>query len=346
MLRFVFGYEYIVVTVFCLVTLDGPVNAQQDAKASKDERQTVGRIERLDSDLDELLDTSEKIEVLETGFQWSEGPVWIKDKGHLLFSDVPRNKIHKWSPETGHSIFMDPSGYAGKNGEKEPGSNGLMTDAKGRLIVCDHGNRRIYRVEEDGTKTTLADQFEGKRFNSPNDLVIHSNGDIYFTDPPYGLRDESKREIDFCGVYRLSPDGNVTLMTKELVRPNGIALSPDEKTLYVAQSHSPAPVYMAYAINQDGNADEKGRLLFNSIEFAKQGDPGMPDGLCVDVKGNLWATGPGGVLIISPTGKLLGRIMMGKRTANCAFGEDGTTLFITSSDRICRVKTKTKGLGF
>ena len=318
----------------------------QQTKNNAQQKQYVGSIEQLDPGLADLIDKDAKIEVLTSGFQWSEGPVWIKAEGHLLFSDVPKNKIHKWSPQTGHSVFMDPSGYEGDSGEKEPGSNGLMLDAKGRLIVCDHGNRRVYRVESDGSKTTLADKYNGKRFNSPNDLVINSKGDIYFTDPPYGLRDKSKRELNYCGVYRLSPDGKITLLTKELERPNGIALSPDEKTLYVAQSHRPAPIYQAYAIKDDGTTDEKGKLLFNSIQYAEQGDPGMPDGMCVDVEGNLWATGPGGVLIISPEGKLLGRILMGKATANCAFGEDGSTLFITSSDRVCRVKTKTKGLGF
>jgi gluconolactonase len=317
--------------------------AQENAA---DEKQYVGSIEVLDPAFENLLDPSEKIEVLTTGFQWSEGPVWMKSEGYLLFSDVPNNKIHKWDPKTGHSVFMDPSGHEGKSSEKEPGSNGLMQDAEGRLIVCDHGNRRVYRVEQDGSKTTLADRYEGKRFNSPNDLVINSKGDIYFTDPPYGLRDKTKREIDFNGVYRLTPDGKVTLLTRELERPNGIALSPDEKTLYVAQSHRPAPIFQAYAIKEDGTTDAQGKTLYNSIKYAEAGDPGMPDGMCVDVNGNLWATGPGGVLIISPEGKLLGRILMGKNTANCAFGDDGSTLFMTSSDRVCRVKTKTKGLGF
>ncbi len=313
-------------------------------------KQTVGSIEPLDDGLAELIDKDSEIEVLTTGHQWTEGPVWIPSKGgnegYLLFSDVPKNKMHKWSRKSGHSVFMDPSGYDGDNGEREQGSNGLILDHEGRLLACDHGNRRIYRLESDGTKTTLADRYNGKRFNSPNDLVLRSNGDLYFTDPPYGLHDESKREIDFSGVYRLSSDGTVTLMTKELQRPNGIALSPDEKTLYVAQSHRPAPIYQAYAIKENGSTDNEGRTLFNAKKFADAGDPGMPDGMCVDVKGNLWATGPGGVLILTPEGKLLGRILLGKATANCAFGDDGTTLYITSSDRVCRVKTKVKGLGF
>ncbi|MFT5300252.1 MAG: gluconolactonase [Mariniblastus sp.] len=322
------------------------VSSSTGAPVIQDESDSVGgRVEKVDDAFDALIDADSKIEVLTTGFQWSEGPVWVPKQKHLLFSDVPRNKIHKWSPETGHSVFMDPSGFDGENGEKEPGSNGLILDQQGRLIVCDHGNRRVYRVETDGTKTTLADKFEGKRFNSPNDLVIHPDGTIFFTDPPYGLKDKTKREIDFCGVYRLSTDGSVTLVTKELERPNGIALSPDSKTLYVAQSHRPAPIYQSYAIKPDGSIDARGQTLYNAIKFADAGDQGMPDGLCVDVKGNLWATGPGGVLVISPSGKLLGRILMENRTANCTFGEDGTTLFMTSSDRVCRVKTKVKGLG-
>ncbi|MEM7785107.1 MAG: SMP-30/gluconolactonase/LRE family protein [Planctomycetota bacterium] len=310
------------------------------------ESKFVGRVEKRDDRLDELIDVSLRPEILATGFQWSEGPVWIPDQNRLLFSDVPRNKIHQWSDAQGHSVFMDPSGSEGDNSEKEPGSNGLMLDPQGRLTVCDHGNRRVYRVEKDGTKTTLADRYQGKRFNSPNDLIFDRQGNLFFTDPPYGLRDESKRELDFCGVYRLSKDGKVTLVTKELVRPNGIALSPDEKTLYVAQSHRPAPIYQAYPIQDDGTIEPTGKTLFNSIDFAKAGDKGMPDGMCIDVKGNLWATGPGGVLVISPNGELLGRVLMEKATANCTWGEDGKTLFITSSDRICRIKTKVQGLGF
>ncbi len=323
-----------------------PIALLAQEKTGSAEKQFVGHIEQNDPALENLIEKDAKIEVLTTGHQWTEGPVWIKSEGYLLFSDVPRNKIHKWSPQTGHSVFMDPSGYDGENGEQEPGSNGLILDSEGRLLVCDHGNRRVYRVEKDGSKTTLAERFDNKRFNSPNDLVVHSSGDIYFTDPPYGLKDESKRELEWFGVYRLQPDGTVTLVTKELLRPNGIALSPDEKKLYVAQSHRPAPIYKFYAINDDGSPGSEGTVLFDASPYAEQGDPGMPDGMCVDIEGNLWATGPGGVLIISPKGKLLGRIMMGKPTANCAFGDDGSMLYITSNDRVCRVKTKTKGLGF
>lgn len=298
-------------------------------------------IEKLDPQLDKLIDIDSPIEVLSSGHQWTEGPVWIPSDKALLFSDVPRNKIHRWKEGEGTAVFVDKSGYEGPAQSREPGSNGLMLDNEGNLIVCDHGNQRVYRRESDGTRTTLIDRFEGKHFNSPNDLDIDKVGNIYFTDPPYGLGDPSKSELGFFGVYRLSPDGNVKLLVKDLLRPNGVALSPDEKTLYVAQSHKPAPVFMAYPILDDGAVGE-GKVLFDASEHAKT-SPGMPDGMAIDKEGNLWATGPGGVMIISPDGTLLGRIMMGKKTANCTFGGDGSILYMTSSDNVCRVKTKTLG---
>jgi len=321
--------------------------AQAPAEKKLDEPETRPefKIEVVDEAFKELIDPAAEMKVVAEGFQWSEGPVWNKAKKAFRFSDVPRNKIWQLNEEDGLKVFMSPSGYDGESAENEPGSNGLAYDAKGRLIACDHGNRRVYRLEEDGTtKTTLADKYEGKRFNSPNDLVIKSTGEIFFTDPPYGLKDESKREIGFFGVYCLKPDGTVELVTKELERPNGIALSPDEKTIYVAQSHKPAAVYMKYTINEDGTYSD-GEVLYDCKEFVEKGDPGMPDGLKIDVKGNLWATGPGGVLVISPEGKLLGRIVTATPTANCNFVDDGTTLAMTAGKSIVYVQTKTKALG-
>ncbi len=319
-------------------------NSIADAQ-KKSEKEVVRSIEKLDDALDALIDVDAKIEVISTGHQWSEGPVWIKDGNYLLWSDVPRNRISKWDSATGKTtVFMDPSGYSGpKTNWGEPGSNGLLLDGNGLLTVCDHGNRRVYRVEKDGTKTTICDSFEGKKFNSPNDLIIHSNGDIYFTDPPYGLKDKASREIEWHGVYRVKPDGKVTLLTKEMTRPNGIGLSPDEKTLYVAQSDPELAVFKSWPIKKDGTLG-KGKVLLDATAWVKKGDPGLPDGMAVDKQGNIWGTGPGGVMIISPQGKLLGRIMMGMPTANCAFGEDGSTLFITSSSFICKVKTRVNGL--
>jgi gluconolactonase len=199
-----------------------------------------------------------------------------------------------------------------------------------------------------GGKRTLADNFQGKRFNSPNDIVQHSSGAYYFTDPPYGLpnkQDDASRELDF-GVYRIATDGKVTLVANDLVRPNGLAFSPDEKILYVAQSYIDRAIYMAYAVKPDGTL-EKGKVLFDATPILNEGPfTGLPDGMKIDKKGNLFATGPGGVLIISPEGKLLGRIETGLGTANCAWGDDGSTLYITAKNYLCRVRTLTKGIGF
>ena len=229
------------------------------------------------------------------------------------------------------------------------GTNGLAFDANDKLVVADHGNRQIARINDSiFTRTTLADRYEGKRLNSPNDLVFHPNGDIYFTDPPYGLDglDANKtKELPFAGVYRLKPNGEVTLLTKELTRPNGIAISPDAKTLYVAVSDGKAPVYMAYDLQPDGTI-ARGRVFFDPGPLAAQGRIGSADGMKVDAKGNLFATGPGGVLIFNAAGKHLGTIMTGERTANVAFGDDGSTLYMTADHKLMRIRTSTKGLGF
>lgn len=309
---------------------------------------TLGKIVRLDPALDKLLGPDARIEVLASGFEWTEGPVWVKNGGYLLFSDIPRNSIMKWKEGEGVSLFMKPSGYTGVvEYRPEPGSNGLVLDPQGRLVLCEHGDRRISRLEKDGGKKTLVDNYLGKRLNSPNDATFHSSGALYFTDPPYGLPkqwDDPRRELDFCGVYRLSPGGELTLLTKEMTRPNGIAFSPDEKTLYVAQSDPARAIWMAFPVNADGTLG-KGRV-FADVTSSVNKMPGLPDGMKVDREGNLFATGPGGVYIFSPGGKLLGRIDTGEKTSNCAWGDDGSTLYITADMYLCRVKTKTKGAGW
>ncbi len=267
------------------------------------EPDTLGEIERFDSRFDALVPTDARIEVLASGFRWSEGPVWVpRDGGFLLFSDVEANSIMKWEEGEGDSVFLKPSGYTGAvQYSSGSGSNGLLLDPQGRLVCCEHGDRRISVMDWDGGKVTLADRFQGKRFNSPNDAVYHSSGALYFTDPPYGLpelENDSRREIDFCGVYRLAPNGTVTLVTDEMTRPNGIALSPDEKTLYVAQSDGARPIIRAFDVQPDGSVANS-RVFYDASADSKR-LKGAPDGMKLDAAGNLFATGPGGVLVISP----------------------------------------------
>lgn len=329
----------------------------------------IGKIERLDPALDAIVAADAKIEVVAEGFIWSEGPVWWRGGERLLFSDIPRNTVFQWSERDGLTEFLKPSGYTGAGPRqgaihgKEPaadvdeqGSNGLAIDAAGRLVLCQHGDRRVARLASPlaagaaprAAFETVADRWEGKRFNSPNDLAIHSSGAVYFTDPPYGLEkggDTTARDLDFNGVYRVAPDGAVTLVSREMTKPNGLAFSPDEKTLYVGQSDGNLPVWRAFAVQADGSLGP-GRILFNAKHLVEQGLRGAPDGFKVDVHGNLLATGPGGVLAISPEGKHLGTISTGELISNCAFGDDGGTLYMTSHGLLCRVKLKTRGAGF
>ena len=315
---------------------------------------TIGSIERNDPALDDLVPQDAVLEVLAEGFDWAEGPVWVNGGGFVLFSDIPPNAIYRWKEGEGHTLYLKPSGYTADTPRTgEVGSNGLTLDAEGRLVLAQHGDRRIARLDaplDNPTPTyvTLADRFDGKRFNSPNDLVYHSNGDLYFTDPPYGLEfrmEDPAKEIDFQGVYRLASDGTVTLLTDELSRPNGIAFSPDEQTLYVANSDPERALWMAYDVADDGSI-ANGRVFFDATDLVKQGQKGLPDGLKIDADGNLFATGPGGVLIFSPDGTHLGTLNTTEATANCAFGNDGSMLYITADMYLLRIRLSTKGNGF
>ena len=308
----------------------------------------LGEVVREDPRLDRLIAPDERIKVISSGFDWSEGPVWVKDGGFLLFSDIPRNSVMKWKEGAGVSLYLKPSGFTGlAEYGREPGSNGLLLDPQGRLVFCEHGDRRLSVLERGGGKRTLVDNYQGKRLNSPNDAVYKSNGDLYFTDPPYGLPkqwDDPGRELDFCGVYRLSKDGALTLLNKEMTRPNGIAFSPDEKTLYVAQSDPKRAIWMAFPVKADGTLGA-GRVFADVTDLVNK-LPGLPDGMKVDREGNLFATGPGGVHIYAPDGTRLGRISTGERTANCAWGDDGTVLYMTADMYLCRIQTNTKGAGW
>ena len=319
---------------------------------------TIGQVVRADPRLDKLIPTEAKIDVLASGFVWTEGPIWVKSEAFLLFSDVPQNTIYKWTDKEGVTPFLKPSGYTGVGPySDEPGSNGLTIDRQGRLIACEHGDRRVTAMVLNGTggKRTLADNYNGKRFNSPNDVVAHSSGSYYFTDPPYGMPKKEKdpsRETDGYGVYRIAPEqagmpGKVSIVVGDLTRPNGIALSPDEKTLYVAQSDPMRPVVMAYPLQTDGSVG-KGRIVFGPEQMKKQGLDGGFDGMKVDRDGNLWVTGGGGVLVLMPTPgtgpfDFLGHIKIGGATANCAWGDDGSTLYITADMYLCRIRTFARG---
>ncbi len=314
---------------------------------------TLGTIERVDPAFDKLVPKDAVIEMLaEKKFEWSEGPVWVKSDKALLFSDIPRNMIWRWSEKDGLKEFLKPSGYTGKEPftGREPGSNGLAIDKNGRLLLCQHGDRRVVAMDlkTPGEFKALADKYDGKRLNSPNDLVLHSSGDIFFTDPPYGLpkqMEDPGKELKFQGVYRLTPSGKLTLLTDEMTRPNGIALSPDEKTLYVANSDPALAYWKKFPINADGTLG-KSTIVFDTTEWVKKKKPGLPDGMKVDKDGNLWATGPGGVVVLTPEGKHLGTLATGVPTANCAWGDDGSVLYITADKNLVRVKTNTKGLGW
>ena len=306
-----------------------------------------GKIERHDAALDKLIAPNATIEKLAEGFTWSEGPVWFK--GALLFSDVPENVVYQWKPgASAVEVFLKPSGLLTPTpGFREPGSNGLTVDRQGRLLLCQHGERRVARFEN-GKFTAIADRYDGKRFNSPNDLAVRKNGDIYFTDPSYGLEGINQsplKEIPFNGVYRVSTDGKVTLLTKSLTFPNGIAFSPDEKTLYVGVSDSKATRVVSYSVEADGTISNE-RTFFDAQPLLTGGARGLCDGLKVDREGNIWTSGPGGILVISPGGKLLGVINTGQATANCNWGDDGSTLYITADMFLVRVKTLTKGAGW
>ncbi|QDK78515.1 SMP-30/gluconolactonase/LRE family protein [Spirosoma sp. KCTC 42546] len=319
---------------------------------------TIGQIVKADARLDKLVPPDAKIEVLASGFDWTEGPIWVKNEAFLLFSDVPKNTIFKWTDKEGVTPFLKPSGYTGLGPySDEPGSNGLTIDRQGRLIACEHGDRRVTAMSltGGGGKRTLADNYNGKRFNSPNDVVAHSSGSYYFTDPPYGMPKKEKdpgRETDGWGVYRIAPEragvpGTVSIVVGDLTRPNGIALSPDEKILFVAQSDPMRPVVMAYPLQPDGSVG-KGRIVFGPEQMKKQNLDGGFDGMKVDRDGNLWVTGGGGVLVLAPTQGMgpydfLGHLKIGGATANCAWGDDGSTLYITADMYLCRIRTFAKG---
>jgi gluconolactonase len=310
------------------------------------------RVERLDARFEALFPAGAEVDVLADvgaipGPHWLEGPAWDRRNECLLFSDVKANTIYRWDPRHGLGVFMRPSGYTGPEPApmEEPGANGLSFDSDGRLLICEHGDRRVTRLESDGRKTVLADRYQDRRLNSPNDLVCRGNGDIYFTDPPYGLPqrfDDPTRELPFNGVFRIAADGALSLVIDSIQVPNGIGFSPDEKTLYVTDGGPERRRWLAFPLADDGSVGEA-RVLFDAANL-----PGLggPDGLVIDQAGTIFATGLERVFVFASDGTHLGSIFPGSLTSNVAWGEDGSSLFITADRRLLRLRLATRGIGF
>jgi gluconolactonase len=305
-----------------------------------------GSVVRNDPAIDKLVSPGTKVEKLHGGFRFIEGPIWVRSGRYLLFSDLPSNVILRWSPDGVVSVFRKSIFPGSYPDGVSIGSNGLTLDKQGRLIAAEHGNRRVSRIEKDGTITVLADRYEGKRLNSPNDLVCKSNGDVYFTDPPGLYRtypdvpDAPKGELDFVGVYRVTAPGKVQLVTKEVPYPNGLAFSPDEKKLYVANTR-PEKFWMVYDLEADGSLSH-GRKFFDATNIPGEG---VPDGMKVDRAGNIYATGPAGIMIFTPDAKLLGTIQLPEIPANLNWGDaDGRALYITARTSLYRIRTNVAGV--
>jgi len=301
---------------------------------------TIGTIERYDSSINEILSPNAKAEIIASGYDWSEGPVWIAKSKMLLFSDVPRNTIYKWTADKGAELYLTPSGYTGKATRGgETGSNGLTVDNNGALVLSQHGDRRIAKMDASINKpsakfVTIAGNYQGKKFNSPNDAVYNSKGELFFTDPPYGLEkgmEDPGKELPFQGVYKVKKSGEVVLITDTLTRPNGIAFFPGEKTFIVANSDGNKPTWYAYDIDENDSVSN-GRIFHNTV--------GGGDGLKIDKNGNVFATGRGGIWIFNRTGKLLGKLLLNEAASNCALSPDEKTLYITNDMHVLRFKMR------
>ncbi|OAV46009.1 hypothetical protein A3850_018870 [Lewinella sp. 4G2] len=305
-----------------------------------------GNVKKMDDRLDALIAPGQRMELLGSGYDWSEGLVWVDEYDFLLFSDIPKNKVHKWSEAEGVTDYLEPSGFTGAySSSKEPGSNRLVIDPAGKLLLCQHGDRRIARMEApldapEAKFTTVVAEYEGKRLNSPNDAIYHQNGDLYFTDPPYGLPgvgESSSKELDFQGVYRLPADGGpLQLLTKELDRPNGLAFTPDHQHLIVGNSDRANWNWTKYPVKPDGSLGA-GKVIWEQQTWADEG-VGGPDGMRMHSSGHLFATGPGGVLVFHPDETLLGIIKTGQKTGNVTFDGEEEYLYINADSLLLRIE--------
>lgn len=331
----------LILSAFVLTVAIACQNTQQPQQTAY---QTTGTIERLDPALDAIIDTGAKAEIIAEGFEWSEGPLWVAREQMLLFSDVPTNTVYKWTEENGTEVYLQPSGYTGvESGDsREPGSNGLLLDNAGNLVLCQHGNRQMARMDAPldkpaATFTTLADRYDGKRLSSPNDAVFSSTGELFFTDPPYGLSgqdDDPAKEITFNGVYKVTTEGEVVLLTDNITRPNGIALFPGEQKILVACSDPQAADW--YVLDATEPTAEP--TLFYSATNEREGVRGLPDGLKINKNGIVFSSGPGGIWIFDSEGNLLGKIKLDDAASNVALSDDEKTLYITNDSMILRVR--------
>ncbi len=324
------------------------------AGCSGETYKTIGSLESHDPQFGKLVSPDAKIEIIAEGFSWIEGPLWLPTEDCLVFSNIPPNKLWKWTEKEGAVDYLEKSGFLGKvprpgfkGAFDEAGSNGLLLSPENKLVLCQHGLRQVALMttplnDPKPEYKTLTDRnHEGKKYNSPNDGCYHKDGSLFFTDPPYGLpggADDETRETDYSGVYRLSKDGKVTLIDDQLERPNGIALSPDQKTLYVANSHGTNAIWMAYELNDDGTV--KGKRVLKDVTKHVGTRKGMPDGLKIDDEGYIFATAPGGVWVLDPEGKHLGTIVTKEFASNVAFSPDKKTLYITADMLLLRVKLR------
>lgn len=307
----------------------------------------VGQIERIDDRLDAIIPIDAVIEQIAAGLTWAEGPLWIEEEKMLLCSDVKMDKIYKWTEEEGMSVYLEPSGFTGVTTDsREKGSNGLVLNSKGELVICQHGNRQVAKmvapINEPASKfQSIVNQYNSKRFNSPNDLIYDSKGNLYFTDPPFGLSeammDDPNKELDFQGIYKYSKDGKLVLMSSEVSRPNGLALSTDESKLYVANTDENEAQWLSFDVMNDTLINKV--VIYDATSLIGK-EVGFPDGVKVDDKGNIFTAGPGGIWVFSEQYELLGKIKSGYWSSNCNFDKDYSTLYITADDYLLRVKLK------
>ena len=336
----------LIITLFIFVCI--VACKSNTTKKEKAMYKTTGTIEKYDEALNSIIDSNTKAEIIAEGFEWSEGPLWIEKQKMLLFSDVTMNTVYKWTEEKGKEIYLQPSGYTGKEPGKckEPGSNGLILDTDGNLVLCQHGNRQMAKMDASLDKPfakfiTLADKYKGQRFSSPNDAVYNSEGELFFTDPPYGLETQDdkdpKKEIMFNGVYKVKKDGSVILLVDSISRPNGLAFFPGEKRLLIASSDPDKPNW--YVWDVQGDSLPNGKIFYSAAGHDTTWN-GLPDGLKIDRKGNVYASGPGGIYFFNSEGKKLGVLRLDNATSNCALSPDEKTLYVTNDMYVLRIKLR------